>query len=83
MDVRRLSFACYTGESGLLLLPFPLVRRCGKEIGGICLSLKCQGIYFYLSKNTLRPGIIIPVLEHCMGAEIAEAKGALTCMKEH
>jgi len=28
-------------------------------------------------------GIIIPVVEHCMGAEILEARGALTCMKEH
>ena len=28
-------------------------------------------------------GIIILVVEHCMGAEIAEAKGALACMKEH
>jgi len=64
-------------------LTVSLSPSCGQEIGGICLSLKCQGIYFYLRKNTLRPGIIIPVLEHCMGAEIVEAKGALTCMKEH
>jgi len=27
--------------------------------------------------------IIIPVVEHGRGAEIAEARGALTCMKEH
>jgi len=31
-------------------------------------------------------GIIIPVVEHCLRAEIAEiaeARGTLTCMKEH
>jgi len=28
-------------------------------------------------------GIIIPAVEHCMGAEIAEARGTLTCIKEH
>ena len=27
--------------------------------------------------------IVIPVVEHCMGAEIAEARGTLTCVKEH
>jgi len=28
-------------------------------------------------------GIITPVVEHCMGVEMAEARGALTYMKEH
>ena len=47
------SFTRCDGDGALCMKTFPtrrhhypLVRRCAQEISGICLSLKCQGIYF-------------------------------------
>ena len=35
------------------ILDYPLVRRCAQEIGGVCLRLKRQVIYFQLGEGTL------------------------------
>ena len=45
-------------------------------------ELQERGLYNYLMPWPA-DGIIIPVVEHCLRGEIAEARRTLTCMKEH